>query len=333
MKKGKQLLQFDWAMKKMLRHKANFDILEGFLSELLGEAVTIRQILESESNKEVENDKFNRVDILIENEKRELIIIEIQNSMEYDYFHRILYGASKVITEHIKAPAAYSEIRKVISITIAYFDLGQGKDYIYHGVTSFKGVHKGDILRLSGRQKELYQQEHPYQIFPEYYLIKVSQFNDRVRNTLDEWIYFLKNGEVLEEFTAKGLSEAQERLTELKLTDEERGAYRRYLRQLHDIASEEYNKMVDIQMNQKEAEQKAHQQGMEQGLQQGLQQGIEQGIQRGIQQGIEQGIQQGAQAGAQKAKLEMARLLKAKGMSLEEVAAITGLSQEEVASA
>jgi PD-(D/E)XK nuclease family transposase len=63
---AKKLVRFDWAMKKMLCHKANFDILEGFLSELLGEDVKIKHILESDGNKETEDDKFNRVDILVE---------------------------------------------------------------------------------------------------------------------------------------------------------------------------------------------------------------------------------------------------------------------------
>jgi hypothetical protein len=98
----KKLVRFDWAMKKMLRHKANFHILEGFLSELLGEEVLIKQILESEGNKEEEDDKFNRVDILVENQKGELVIIEVHNTQEYDYFHRMLFGASKAITEHRK---------------------------------------------------------------------------------------------------------------------------------------------------------------------------------------------------------------------------------------
>jgi len=98
---AKKLIRFDWAMKKMLRHKANFDILEGFLTELLGADIKIKQILDPEGNKETEDDKFNRVDILVENDKGELVIIEVQNTQEYDYFHRMLFGASKAITEHI----------------------------------------------------------------------------------------------------------------------------------------------------------------------------------------------------------------------------------------
>ena len=245
--KGKQLVRFDWAIKKLLRNKANFDILEGFLSELLKEQIKIKQILDSESNKETEDDKHNRVDILVENSKNELVIIEVQNSKEYDYFHRILFGTSKAITEHIKEGEPYASVKKIISITIAYFDLGQGKDYVYHGTTAFKGIHKGDILTLSDKQKELYKKDDPQQIFPEYWLIKVSQFQGRIKDKLDEWIYFFKNSEVRNDFTAKGLKEAKEKLDEMKLSDEERKAYKRYLVRTRDIASENHTKMADAE--------------------------------------------------------------------------------------
>ena len=81
----KNLIRFDWAVKRLLRNKANFVILEGFLSELLGEDIFIQEILESKSNKENKYAKFNRVDLLIKNLKGELIIIEVQNDKEHDY--------------------------------------------------------------------------------------------------------------------------------------------------------------------------------------------------------------------------------------------------------
>jgi len=100
--------------------------LEGFLSELLHEDFKIKQILESEGNKETEDDKFNRVDILVENKKGELVIVEIQNTREADYFQRMLYGTAKVIVEHIAEGQPYSQVKKVYSVNIVYFDLGQG---------------------------------------------------------------------------------------------------------------------------------------------------------------------------------------------------------------
>ena len=57
-------IRFDWAMKRLLRNKANFGVLEGLLTTLLDEKITISQLLESESNQEDEFDKYNRVDLL-----------------------------------------------------------------------------------------------------------------------------------------------------------------------------------------------------------------------------------------------------------------------------
>jgi len=245
MKKAKQLIRFDWAMKKLLRNKANFDVLEGFLSELLSEDISIKRILESEGNKDEKNDKYNRVDIFVEDSKGELIIIEVQNSKEYDYFHRILYGTSKVITEYIDEGEEYAKVKKVISVTIAYFDLGQGKDYVYHGTTQFKGMHKGDHLNLAEAQKKNYAVNNTHEIYPEYWIIKVSKFNNVIQDKLDEWIYFLKNSELPENHTAKGLSEAKVKLDTMKLTEKEKAAYKAYLKRLRDIASEQHTKMID----------------------------------------------------------------------------------------
>ena len=61
---------------------------------LLGEEIKIKQILNTESNKETEDNKYNWVDILLENSKGELVIIEVQNSKKYDYFHRMLFRAT-----------------------------------------------------------------------------------------------------------------------------------------------------------------------------------------------------------------------------------------------
>jgi predicted transposase/invertase (TIGR01784 family) len=241
----KKLVRFDWAMKKMLRHKANFDILEGFLSELLNDEVKIKQVLESESNKETADDKFNRVDILVENQKGELIIIEVQSTQEHDYFHRMLYGASKAITEHISEGQAYVHVKKVISITIAYFDLGQGKDYVYHGTNIFKGIHKGDILGLSDTQMKAYDKANIYEIYPEYWVIKTGKFRNKINDKLDEWIYFLKNAEIKPSFSAKGLKEANEKLDTMKLPEKERKAYDAYLSHMMSIASRNHTIEID----------------------------------------------------------------------------------------
>lgn len=235
---SKRLIRFDWAIKRLLRNKANFVVLEGFLSELLYDNICIKKILESEGNQHDEDDKYNRVDILTENSRNEIIIIEIQNTYEIDYFQRMAYGVSKSLTENLSIGKPYSEIKKIISISIVYFDLGQGQDYVYKGKTDFTGLHVNDVLSLSLKQKAAFLKDRVSDVFPEYYLIKVNNFNGIAKDTLDEWIYFLKNSEVKDEFNAKGLKEASQLLDIMRLPKEEQYSYNRYLDFLHFKASE-----------------------------------------------------------------------------------------------
>ena len=119
-------VRFDWAMKRMLRDKANFAVLEGLLTVLLEEPIHILEILESEGNQQSEDDKFNRVDIKAKDSKDEIIIVEIQNTRELYYLERILYGVAKAITEHITLGQSYQAVKKIYSISILYFDIGKG---------------------------------------------------------------------------------------------------------------------------------------------------------------------------------------------------------------
>ncbi|OQX98062.1 MAG: hypothetical protein B6I24_06495 [Bacteroidetes bacterium 4572_128] len=147
MSKEKRLIRFDWAMKYMLKDPSNYYIAEGFLCALLNDNnITVKSILDSESNKTYPEDKFNRVDVLIEDGKGRNIIIEIQQAYESDYLHRILYGTSKHIALSIRSGDSYSKIAKVISVSIVYFNLGIGEDYLYHGKTHFIGKTNGEVI-------------------------------------------------------------------------------------------------------------------------------------------------------------------------------------------
>ena len=237
MNKKRKLITFDWAIKRLLRSKANFGILEGFLSELLKQDIVILDVLESESNKDYKTDKFNRVDLKVRNSQEEIIIIEIQYDREYDYLQRIFYGVSKTAIEYMEEGKAYTGITKVISVNILYFDLGCGSDYIYKGTTRFVCLHHHDLLELNEKQKQLFRKESVESLYPEYYLIKINRFNDIAKDTLDEWIYFLKNEEIKESFTAKGLKEAEEKFSIMALPEDEQKAYEHYKDDLRYQAS------------------------------------------------------------------------------------------------
>ena len=215
--------------KRLLRNKANFAVLEGLLTTLLGETILIQKLLESESNQEDEFDKYNRVDMLAENSKGELILIEVQNNNEYAYFQRMLFGASKLVTEYINRGEGYDQVRKVYSVNIVYFSLGCGKDLVYHGKTEFRGIHQGDILELTPFQKQTFKVDSVSQLYPEYYILKVNDFNQVAKSPLEEWIYYLNTGDIPDTATAPGLNEARQRLKLDRMTKEELNAYYRHL--------------------------------------------------------------------------------------------------------
>ena len=222
-------IRFDWAIKRLLRQKANFGVLEGFLTVLLEEKVTILELLESEGNQTFADDKFNRVDIKAKNSKGEIILVEVQNTRELYYLERILYGVAKAITEHIQLGEGYEKIKKVYSINILYFDIGQGQDYLYHGQTIFLGVHTKDRLRVTTKEQNAIVSKLPSEIYPEYYLIRVNEFNQAAVTPLEEWVNYLKSGVIKTDTQVPGLMEAKERLKYYNMTDADRHAYDEHL--------------------------------------------------------------------------------------------------------
>lgn len=222
-------VRFDWAIKRLLRQKANFDVLEGFLTVFLGEKVTILEILESEINQLSAEDKFNRVDIKARNSKDEIIIIEIQNTRELYYLERILYGVAKAITEHISLGETYYKVKKIYSISVLYFDIGKGNDYLYYGQNHFVGVHTGDHLQVNVKERDAIVSRMPAEIFPEYVLIRVNEFDKVAVTPLEEWMKYLKDGTIRPDTTAPGLSEAREKLKYFSMPPKERMAYDEHL--------------------------------------------------------------------------------------------------------
>ena len=299
----RQLISFDWAIKHLLRNKENFDILEGFLSELLMTDIVILELLESESNQDKKEEKFNRVDVLAKDSQGALILIEVQYERELDYFHRIAYGGAKLLSNYLKKGEPYGQLKKVVTVHIVYFDLGSGKDYLYKETTSFEGIYQKDELKLNPAQENLFKIDAVADIFPQHYIIRIDAYQNEVKNTLDEWVYFLKNSVIKETFKAKNILKAQKKLDVLKMNDQERLSYEIYLENLS------YQKSVF---------QTAQYEGMMEGLKEGLKKGLKKGLAEGEKKGKLEG------------KIETAKNMLKDGFPIIQIQKYTGLSNEEI---
>ena len=238
MAESRQLVRFDWAIKYLLRDKANFDVLEGFLSALLeDDDLKIIGLVGEESNQKDEDEKFNRVDLMVEDANKQRIIIEVQTTRESDYLERLLFGTSKVVIENTPLGEPYKNVKKVISVSILFFNLGRGTDYLYHGKTTFKGMNDGSELVVRKKEEIVLDSDKKYQlkeqnIFPEYYLIRVEKYKNVVKKRIDEWVYLIKNNAVLEGSKSKGIEAARHKLDYLNMSKAERERYERFMMNL-----------------------------------------------------------------------------------------------------
>lgn len=131
----------------------------------------------------------------------------------------------------------------------------------------------------------------PSEIYPEYFLIRVNEFNKVAMTPLEEWIEYLKTGIIRPDTTAPGLGEAREKLKYYSMTPQERHAYDEHLSAL---------------MIQNDVLDSAKLEGKIEGRMEGREEGIKEGVVRN------------------------ARRMKEKGLSIEDIMEITGLTFEEV---
>ena len=296
-------IRFDWAAKYMLRSKADFAIFEGLITVLVGEKVEIVELLESESNQEHKDAKFNRVDIKAKDSQGRIILVEIQQSRELDYLQRMLYGVAKTITEHMGKGFHYDQVKKVYSINILYFDLGEGADYLYHGQTALIGVHTKDTLQLTKHEQDDLHVVTPEDVFPEYFVIRVNEFDKLAVTPLEEWLQYLKDEYIKPDTTVPGLKEARERLEYLKMSQKERQAYDHYLDTLVRDTDVMKTKLLEAEI---------------------------QGRKQGLAQGKAEGRAEGRAEGEQLKAIFIAQKMKAKGYTSKDIADMTGLSEEEI---
>ena len=295
-------VRFDWAIKRILRDKANKEVLEGLITVLLGEPVTITEILESEGNQDAREDKTNRVDVKAKTSQGEYIIVEVQLTKEGDFFQRILFGTAKSITDQIGTGQDYNVIKKIYSINIMYFDFGSGEDYAYHGVTEFTGMTKKDAVLLPKSEneekyigKKIKPVTMPGEVFPEFFLLIVDKFNEVARTPIEEWMQYLKDAVIRDDTNVPGLQAAREKLAYMSMTDKDRRAYEDYMISVHAA---------------KDAYDTARSDGYKDGWHEGRAEGLEKG--------------------REAANLANARKMKELGMATEVIVRVTGLTTEQI---
>ncbi|MBR4534172.1 MAG: PD-(D/E)XK nuclease family transposase [Bacteroidaceae bacterium] len=236
-------VRFDWAVKRMLRDKANFGVLEGLITVLLKEKVKIVDLLESKANQKQKDDEFYRVDIKATNSKDEIIFVEIALFDDPFYLSRILYGTSSSLFDDL--PIVRQNVTRYYAIYILFHDF-VGNCY-----------HEGERNDI-----------HYYVLIPKRYK------GSWCITPLEEWLDYLKNGHIKDDTQTPGLSEAREKLQVMTMTPSERVAYDRHLDAI--MVQEDVLTTAKIE-GRAEGREEGREEGRKEGREEGLAKGREEG--------------------------------------------------------
>jgi predicted transposase/invertase (TIGR01784 family) len=316
----REIISFDYAIKNILRDKANFDILSGFLTELLNKPVSVQEILESEGNTSTIDGKVNRLDLKAKIDGGEIAVFEIQFFDQIDFLGKVLFNACKAVVEQVPSGDLF-DIKKVYSINIAYYGMSAKKEYFFvANLTEFKGVNFDEVIPFSQNLDP--RSKVRKDIHPEYFLILPKKFNETnekmkeaSRNKFDEWVYVLKHSSVKNDFTAAGIQAAGEKLDVMKMTPEQRAEYER-------------NKITD--MSQKSQLYTAELKGEKRGLKEGKKLGLEKGEKLGLEKGEKLGLEKGEKLGLEKEKEQTVIRGFHNRLSIDIIAEISALSPVHV---
>ena len=160
---------------------------------------------------------------------------------------------------------------------------------------------------MSTKEKNAIVRKLPSEIFPEYFLIRVNEFNKVAVTPLEEWIEYLKTGVIRPDTKAPGLEEARRKLIYYNMNRAEQLAY------------DEHINAVMIQNDV-----------LTTAAEEGRQEGREEGRQEGREEGRLEGRLEGLAAGRQEEKKENARNMKKLNVSFDIIHRVTGLSIEEI---
>jgi len=238
----KPLVSFDYAIKYLLKDKGDYGIVEGFISALLKTQgygdVKIIALLETESNKEDPKDKRSIADLIVEDENHNKYIIEIERNLKDSFLHKACFNSSRLIVDNLAQREDYTQIVKVFHISLLYFPIGKGTGSIFHGKTIIHEVETGERLNVHLKNQETNEVFDATDILPEYFFISVPGFNDRLEKEIDDWLYVMKHDNVPDIFHSPYMTQVAEKLSILKMSEEERADYTYYMKKLYNDRDE-----------------------------------------------------------------------------------------------
>jgi predicted transposase/invertase (TIGR01784 family) len=287
----------DIAFKKIFGVEENKDLLISLINSIVGEDDQVEKItlLNPYNPKNFKQEKLSILDVKAKGVCGKRFNIEIQISDEADYDKRALYYWAKLYTEQLKTAEDYSFLSKAIGIHILNFtSIPEGDKY--HNVFHIKEKETG-ILYF----KDLELHTIELKKFSKNGREELPEILTKVKSSLDMWAAFLTRHDLLNKdhlppaIDNPILKKALDVLDVMSFGDEERESY------------EEHLKWLRIEANT-----------------------LKKYEAKGFAEGEVKGFAEGEIKGQRDALLLVATKMFSQSASIQNIALVTGLSQEEI---
>ncbi|MBN9565212.1 MAG: Rpn family recombination-promoting nuclease/putative transposase [Alphaproteobacteria bacterium] len=294
----------DLAFKKLFGVEENKDLLISLINAIVSEEDQVADItlLNPYNPQNFRDDKLSILDIKAQSIIGKRYNIEIQITPDADYDKRALYYWAKLYTEQLQKSEGYASLNKAIGIHILnFFSVPGSKKYhnVFHlkekdtGIHYFKNMelHTIELSKFEAKLKEDGDEREA--------LLRAIQ------TSLGRWVAFLTHHDRL---TNVPLNDPQvERalgvIDEMNLNTQERDLYEGHLKWLWTEAA---------------------------ALKTVAQDSFEEGKAEGLEKGTAIGLEKGIKTGGQLKALEIAKAMLNRGMDIQAVSDLTGLSIEMI---
>jgi predicted transposase/invertase (TIGR01784 family) len=142
----------DFIVKGIFGDPGNIEFAESFLKstlELPPEEYQKLEIADPNLQREHETDKLGIVDLKLFTKSGKIIDVEIQSSDTMEIRERMVFTLAKTLASQLHSGSRYRELKRVIDIQIADFDLlepGEEPDDCYHNTYLFMNKRSGKLF-------------------------------------------------------------------------------------------------------------------------------------------------------------------------------------------